>query len=281
MANEKIIVSLTTWEKRIYTIPVVLNTIFNQTLPPDRVVLNLSEELIIPDDISNYLDKHNIEINRVKYEKVYKKLIPTLIKYPEDCIINIDDDWLYPPTMIEDFWNIHKQYPLNPISGNREFINGLPCHCGCASLTKSVFFGDLSLIDKEIMENCPSDDTVYTYFAARSGYPYIWTNNLYYTNLIPYNANNPYTESDLIFNAVGNSWNYLTSRFGKAPSILELFIKDKMISKIISRNHEFDESASKVEGIREIRSTMSYKLGHFLLKPFSLLFPSPHKKIMQ
>ena len=194
MVNERIIVSLTTWEKRIGNIPAVLDTIFGQTMRPDIVVLNLSEGLVIPDEISNYLDTHNVEINRVTYEKVYKKLIPTLIKYPEDCIINIDDDWLYPPKMIEDFWNIHKQYPNNPISGNREFVAGLPCHCGCASLTKAVFLGDLSMIDKDVMHNCPSDDSVYTYFSARSGHPYVWSSGLYHINLQPYNQFDPYTE---------------------------------------------------------------------------------------
>lgn len=272
MANERIIVSLTTWEKRISNIPTVLDTIFAQTVSPDLVVLNLSEELIIPDEIRIYLDAHDVEINRVTFEKVYKKLIPTLIKYPEDCIINIDDDWLYPSTMIEDFWNTHVKYPNNPISGNREFINGLPCHCGCASLTKASFFDDLNIIDNEVMNNCPSDDTVFTYFAALSGHPYVWSNGLYHINLQPYNQSNPYTESDLLFNAVGVSWNYLTTRFGEAPTCIELLVDDPMIKAILQKKNEYDKSYSFVQGKREIQKTKSYKLGYFLLKPFSRLF---------
>ena len=82
--TERIIVSLTTWSKRIGNIPVVLDTIFNQTVQPDLVVLNLAHDEIIPEDVKHYINSHNIEINRVKDTKVYKKLIPTLKKYPND-----------------------------------------------------------------------------------------------------------------------------------------------------------------------------------------------------
>ena len=126
MNKERIIVSLTTWEKRLSNIPAVLDTIFCQTRPPDLIVLNLNEDEIVPDYVNEYLTTHNVIINRVPYKKVYKKIIPTLKLYPNDCIIGIDDDWLYPPTMIEDLWNTHLKYPNNPISGNREFITACP-----------------------------------------------------------------------------------------------------------------------------------------------------------
>lgn len=269
MQNERIIVSLTTWEKRIDNIPVVLDSIFFQTLHPDIVVLNITEDLQIPQIVMEYLIKHNVEINRVPYKKVYKKLIPTLLKYPEDCIINIDDDWIYPPNMIEDFREKHKQYPNNPLSGNKEFIRGYTCHCGCASLTKASFFEDIKLIDDEIMNNCPSDDAVFTYLAARSGKPYLWTDGTYYTNLQPYNPNEPYTESDLIYDAVGISWNYLTNRFGDIPSLVELLVQDNTKTNILLKKQQFDYSSAIVEGQRTVRSSKAYRIGNALLKPFN------------
>lgn len=275
--TEHIIVSLTTWAKRIHNIPTVLDTIFCQTRTPDLVVLNLNEDETVPKDVNEYLTSHNVELNRVPLKKVYKKLIPTLTKYPYDCIINIDDDWLYPSTMIEDFWNTHIKYPNNPISGNREFINGLPCHCGCASLTKASFF-DVNNIDNDVMNNCPSDDTVFTFFAALHGHPYIWTDDLYYTNLKPYSQNDPYTESDLIFNAVGISWNYLTNRFGNTQSCIELLVHDPMVKKIMQKKSEFDRSNAFVQGQKNIRQTKSYKLGHYLLKPLSFFSLSKKMK---
>lgn len=266
--KEKIIVSLTTWEKRINNIPAVLETIYSQTLLPDIVVLNVSEEMQIPDSIMDYIIKHKIELNHVSYKTVYKKIIPTLFKYPDDCIINIDDDWLYPPTMIEDFWETHTIYPDNPISGNREFIDGHTCHCGCASLTKSSFFENLNLIDANVMSNCHSDDIVYTFFAAKAGRAYLWTKKMYYTNLQAYNQTDPYTNADS-FDDVGSSWNYLTKRFGKTPSLTELLIKDKMLLSILNKKQQLEYSSAVVQGKRAIRSSKAYQLGYTILKPFN------------
>ena len=279
MKTERIIVSLTTWEKRIDNIPTVLDTIFAQTTPPDLVVLNIKEDLLIPDWVLRYLTEHQVEINIVSLEKVYKKIIPTLKKYPDDCIINIDDDWLYPSTMIEDFWTIHLKYPNNPISGNREFIKGLTCHCGCASLTKASFFDNLDLIDKDVMENCPSDDAVFTYFAARSNRPYVWTDGLYFINLEPFNPNEPYTESDLIVDAVGESWDYLVSRFGDIQPLEELLILDRMILNILQKKQEFEISKAISDGRRSVRSSSAYKTGNFLLKPFFWLSKKRGKEL--
>lgn len=268
MEKERIIVSMTSWEKRFCNIPAVLNTIYSQTMVPDLVVLNLKNDVIMPQNIIDYLTSHSVIVNRVPYEKVYKKIIPTLKQYPNDCIISIDDDWLYPPTMIEDFWNTHLKYPNNPISGNREFINGYTCHCGCASLTKASFFENLDLIDKDVMEHCPSDDTVYTYFATRSGHPYLWAKELYYTNMLPYNSIDCYTPSDSILDAVGISWEYLISRFGDIQPLEELLIQDKLLLNIIMGKKEFEISKAITEGKSSVRASMAYKTGNFLLKPF-------------
>ena len=150
MVKERVIVSLTTYSKRIGNIPVVLDTIFAQTVPPDLVVLNLAYDEVIPEYVIKYIESHSIEVNRVPDTKVYKKLIPTLKKFPQDSIISIDDDFLYPSNMIEDFLHIHKLYPNNPISGNDVVQYGMQCHCGCASLMKYCFLGnEIDYIDDE------------------------------------------------------------------------------------------------------------------------------------
>lgn len=198
MSSEKIIVSLTTWKPRIGNIPVVLDTIFDQTKRPDKVVLNLSFDEIIPDDIQDYIDHHNVEIFRVPDTKVYKKLIPTLLRYPDDCIISIDDDFLYPKTMIEDFWETHLRFPDSPISGNAVVLFEMQCHCGCASLTKAEFFGKyLPMIDAALMENCLSDDIVYTFLSTKNKHPYLRTEHQYFENMESYNSVISYTESTL------------------------------------------------------------------------------------
>lgn len=267
--GEKIIVSLTTWSKRIKNIPVVLDTIFQQTTQPDLVVLNLAYDEVIPDDIQNYIDSHHIEVNRVPDTKVYKKLIPTLKKYPNDCIISIDDDWLYPKEMIADFVKIHMLYPDFPISGNDIVIFGLQCHCGCASLTKAEYFEEyLSKIDDEVISKCPSDDIVYTFFASLSGHPYIRAEKQYFKNMEPFGQNDGYTETNqVIYSSISQSFHFLTERFGKVPSPINYYENEywaRLYSDIFSNNLKF----AIIEAENKICQSHTFRIGQFILKPF-------------
>ncbi len=213
LGKETLIVTLTTWKARFGNIPAVLDSIFRQTMPPDKVVLNLAFDEVLPESLQAYLDAHQVEVNRVPDNKVYKKLLPTLQKYPDACVVNIDDDFLYPPGMLEEFMRIHQQHPHAPISGNRERAFHLDCHCGCASLTKREFLGEyLDWIDEDVMRNCPSDDLVYTYFTQKNGYSYLRTDTLYFDNMTPYHPTEAYSEPD--GTAVYQSWDYLMKRFG-------------------------------------------------------------------
>lgn len=271
--EERIIVSLTTYIKRIGNIPVVLETIFNQTLPPDFVVLNLAFDEIVPDNVQKYIDSRCIEVNRVSDTKVFKKLIPTLKKYPNAVVISIDDDWLYPQGMIEDFMEIHKKYPNYPISGNKEAFFNFQCHCGCASLTKAEYLGEyLDMIDEDVMNNCKSDDFVYTYFANKAGHPYIRTKGLYYENLEPYNEGVGYTSSFGAVSIAKDSYEYLINRFGPIEGMLYPYIQDHYLSDVIY-NICFKaiqkQLKEKIE--REYKSSYSYKIGSAFLRPIRFI----------
>ena len=270
--NERIIISLTTWNKRINNIPVVLDTIFKQTVTPDLVVLNLAIDEVVPEDVQHYIDSHSIEVNRVSDTKVYKKLIPTLKKYPNDCVISIDDDWLYPDGMIEDFVKMHNRYPDYPISGNRIVMNGMQCHCGCASLQKACYFGEfIDYIDRGVIFNCPSDDMVYTYFSNKARHPYIRTSELYFENMTPYNNDISYSDSDVRDSGIKFSYDFLVKKYGKIENVFLPYIKDFYLSDLLLKIHERDVereswiACRKIEN--EIKQTKAYRLGSFLLKP--------------
>lgn len=266
MKTERIIVSLTTWAPRIKNIPTVLDSIFNQTLLPDLVVINFSEGEIIPIDIQKYLDEHHVECNFVPDTKVYKKLIPTLKKYPNDCVISIDDDWIYPAGMIEDFMDIHKRYPNNPISGNKEMHFNLQCHCGCASLTKASFFGNhLYDIDAELISNCPSDDIVYTYISSISNKPYLRTKKTYYETMDSINPAEAYSTTNK--NGIVNSFLYLKNRFGPPITQIQQYIEDPLIRDIIGDLLKCTIESAKQEQTNIIRSTTAFRIGEFILKP--------------
>ena len=270
--NEKIIVSLTSYGERLNNLPVVLDTIYAQTMLPDKVVLNLAYEEVLPKMVDDYLMNHIVEINRVPDTKVYKKIIPTLERYPDDCIISVDDDWLYPKQMIEDFINIHKKYPNNPISGNKVVVEGLVCHCGCASLVKKVYLEKcLDLFNEEVFTNCKSDDIFYTYCATKSGHPYVRTEGLYFTNMKPYNSIDSYSET--YPKCISDTMNYLNYRYGRIGNIIEMYLGNGIDEHIIGIINDIEDNYKKdSDQIKNICSALkkskSYRLGNFLLKPF-------------
>lgn len=275
--KETIIVSLTTWYKRIGNIPVVLDSIYGQTMLPDKVVLNLAYDEEIPEKVKIYIEKHGIEVYYTEDTKVYKKFIPTLKRYPEACAINIDDDCIYPKTMIEDFMALHKQYPQFPISGNKVVLYGMQCHCGGASLTKAEYFGEwLEQIDAEVMQNCASSDIVFTFMATKNGHPYIHSKGEYFLNLIqPELENESYSSQIVKDEGLEKAYTYLVERFGKPESPIDRYVSDPVIAETI--NHIMQEEVARgVESQKErsekkIRATKAYRVGKMLLCPLRWL----------
>lgn len=269
-SKEQVIVTLTSYGKRVSNIPLVLDTIFRQTFQPDLIVLNLAFDEFIPQDVSDYLDSHLVSINRVPDTKVYKKLIPTLIKHPQSCVISIDDDFLYPKNMISDFVKMHERYPNNPISGNKVVYFGMQCHCGCASLTKAEYFGDyLFQVNDEVINNCPSDDLLYTYFATKTGHPYLFTDNEFFVNMESINtaSDQGYSINTGSDKGIIKTFDYLTNRYGHIDNIVSSYVHDEHIAKVLENIHKNilweKESA--------IRSSHAYRLGKFFLRPFQVL----------
>ena len=273
--HEQVIVSLTTWRARIHNIPVVLDSIFNQTVKPDTIIINLAYDEIVPHEVEEYINEHNIVVNRVEDTKVYKKFIPTLKKFPEACVINIDDDMIYPEGMIEDFLNQHRLYPDNPICGNHSFCFGIMCHCGEASLTKLSYFGDyLDTIDSDLIAHCPSSDFVYSYFAIKSGHPYIPSIGYYGTEFTPASQTNESWSKNVIGGrGIKDTYTYLVNRYGNIPDLFSSYFSKEncFIAKELfcGLTNEVRQS-ERLETESRIRRTKAYRLGHLLLKPFKL-----------
>ena len=203
--NERIIVTMTTWSKRIGNIPTVLTNILNNTLKPYKIVINLAEEEFknkekdFPNNVNEFLNNHKdiIEVYWVKHNtKVWKKVIPTLLRYPNDIIICIDDDWIYPSDMIQTLYNEYIKYNKNyPISGNNCRFFNMNCHCGCGSLTSYKLLNSLNqlyAINEETVKY-GSDDIVYSYCAIINSNEYKQSPVKYSTNMKSYNANNAFS----------------------------------------------------------------------------------------
>ncbi|MGY6648830.1 hypothetical protein [Wenyingzhuangia sp. IMCC45574] len=114
LTERKLIVSLTTFGKRIRSVYITLESIARQTHKPDKIILWLAEDEFTIEDIPNSLKKmlaRGLEIKFCKDIKSYKKLIYTVRDFPNDIIITIDDDIIYDVEMIEGLYDAHLKYP--------------------------------------------------------------------------------------------------------------------------------------------------------------------------
>ena len=104
-----IVVTLTSWTKRIGNVKRVVESIMDNTVQPDRVYLNLSQTefngIPLPEDLVDYFKSDDrLVINWVKgpNTKAMKKVFPILDYLDdEDIIIDADDDILFPKDLIE------------------------------------------------------------------------------------------------------------------------------------------------------------------------------------
>ena len=110
--EEKVIVSLTSFPARINIVVKTIKTLLTQTLKPDAVILWLAPEQFpngekdLPQELLN-LKQYGLTIDWYKDIRSYKKIIPTLKKYPNAVIITTDDDIYYAPDTVE---SLYKSY---------------------------------------------------------------------------------------------------------------------------------------------------------------------------
>jgi glycosyltransferase involved in cell wall biosynthesis len=111
-----VIVSLTTYPKRIAKVKIAIDALLNQSLKPDKIVISLAEDemsdsLDVVEELSKYKGR-GLEIRVVEENfRQYNKLIHSLIEFPEDIIITVDDDVLYGKGFIEGLYAVHEHDP--------------------------------------------------------------------------------------------------------------------------------------------------------------------------
>ena len=189
--QDTIIVSFTSWPKRINYCRRCVENLFNQSIKPNLIYLNLSieefsnKENDLPTDLIELLNKEeSFIINWVegKNTKTMKKIFP-ILKYlnDEDIIINIDDDMLIPKDLIksrlEDFNKYERKYAISSnFRGDWCFCkipNGEKIWtCACASLMQKKMLNNFdSILTKNIIETY-TDDCVYSILAYINGYKF-------------------------------------------------------------------------------------------------------------
>lgn len=138
----KIIISMTSWPKRINNVKTVIESLLDQELQANIIELNLSldefpnKEDSLPTDLLKLIENNKqIEINWVEgNDGVFKKIIPTLKKFygEEYYLLSVDDDWIYRRDYIKLMVDYLEKYNTDTfclananVIGNRQIYKSL------------------------------------------------------------------------------------------------------------------------------------------------------------
>lgn len=118
--EQRIIVSLTSFPARIDTIWMTIESLFQQTVKADEIILWLAEEQFegkesLPKSLLE-AEKRGLTIRFCEDLRSHKKYFYTMQEYPDDLIILADDDAFYPRDMIAQLMKLHEKYPEDIIS---------------------------------------------------------------------------------------------------------------------------------------------------------------------
>ena len=112
--NGTVIVSLTSFPKRINIVWVTIASLMNQTVKPKKIILWLAEEQFPDKKLPGSLErmkKRGLEIKFCDDIRPHKKYFYTMKEFPNDIIITADDDIFYPEDHIETLIKGSQKYP--------------------------------------------------------------------------------------------------------------------------------------------------------------------------
>ena len=211
--KNNIIISLTSYPARIGTVNQTIESLLNQTMKADKVILWLAPEQFpnkeadLPQQLLDLRNK-GLTIDWYHDIKSYKKLIPTLKKYPDALIVTADDDLLFAPNWVETLYtgylkhpndiNIHRatkfyydKYGFHCIGGGTEFYkDGSPLNKICsgagAIYPPNCFYKDM--LDEDLfLKLAPTNDDQWIWIQAilNGKKIYIVDNNQIKLNYVP------------------------------------------------------------------------------------------------
>ncbi|MCT8985754.1 hypothetical protein [Shewanella phaeophyticola] len=114
MKANPIIISLTSYAERINVVHLVVESLKKQTYQVDKIVLWLDETELSRRQLPQALAALEDELFEVRFcpnYKSYKKLVPSLMAFPDAHIITFDDDIIIPANVVEAFVNAHIAHP--------------------------------------------------------------------------------------------------------------------------------------------------------------------------
>lgn len=113
--EHQIVVSLTSFDKRIGDVYLCIESLLQQSLRPDKIILWLSSANFPDREVPRLLRNQKARGLEVRFKDEdlgpYKKFVYALEEYPDALLITVDDDILYPPEMIEQLYQAYLEDP--------------------------------------------------------------------------------------------------------------------------------------------------------------------------
>ena len=189
-----VIVSLTSYGRRVNkTLPYALISLLKQSFLPDRIIVWLDNDNWSDDLLSSklkFLQSRGVEFRYCENIYSYKKLVPSLMEFPEAIIITVDDDIFFRSNLLADLYNsylkdtksIHTalaHVPLRDASGVLLSYNSWPKNIkktvaggifptgggGCLYPPRSLY---KDVVKKELfLQLCPKADDVWFWVMAK------------------------------------------------------------------------------------------------------------------
>ena len=113
--EQKVIVSFTSYPKRIKDVWLVAETLLRQSVKPDEVILWLADSQF--DGLQSLpprllaLQERGLTIRFCDDLRSHKKYYYAMQEYPEDLIILVDDDTFYSRDMVKKLLELHRRHP--------------------------------------------------------------------------------------------------------------------------------------------------------------------------
>lgn len=130
MALPEIVVSLTTYPARLEAAAQTLKPLFRQTVVPDVIEIWLAEDEF-EGETAESLEclRELVEAGLVvkwckKSLKPHNKYFWALQQHSDDIVITIDDDIIYPPSLIQHLLEMHYRHPLAVIANRTHIVTG-------------------------------------------------------------------------------------------------------------------------------------------------------------
>ena len=239
MKQYDLVLSLTTWSKRINTtgLKYVLMTMLKQkTTANYKVVLVLSEDEFADRKIPDWLPEledlaDNFEILWTKENtRAYKKYFPTRRKYPDEDICALDDDSPLHSNFVETMVNLLKKHPDRYILGTnpacRDRTNICSPRYACACYRPNSLCTDYDeLWGRKYFKD--HDDEFYTLLAVLNASHYVPVAMERYIDIDLFNQNVKLsTLGHTQYSNLGALWRRC---FKENPEVGKLFNKNKNI----------------------------------------------------